>query len=342
MTWVERNTGLVKEGWWEASTIADNDILVVYQPKGALSIANSYVNLVDPGVNDATPVIAPNWNTTDGWTFTGTQGLGTGIIGNGSQSMLIWLTNPIGASHKEVSGYFEAVGKRHFINVLRTGATTAIIRHAYNTSTIVPAASTIDDADNIVLCMARNKAYIDGTLIGDIGSLDTWTSDPITIGAELTGVIPAADFFEGDIKAYAIYNKELSQAEITILTTQIRALADLTAKSVNWIIQNPSTRHLSNKAHELWIATDDGLYHTFNGGRGWANIPLPDPSNAEFGDNPAATIDELTFHWINYDRGDETILYALGAKSSASRIWVYKATNSGVNIADWSSRGVTW
>ncbi len=113
-----------------------------------------------------------------------------------------------------------------------------------------------------------------------------------------------------------------------------------TALNVNYIVLNPTTGHLNSLSHELWAATDDGPYRTFNGGRGWAKIGLPDPSNAEFSDSPAATISELTFHWIDYDPTDNTILYTLAAKASVSRIWIYKATNSGINLTDWSSRGV--
>ncbi len=113
-----------------------------------------------------------------------------------------------------------------------------------------------------------------------------------------------------------------------------------TGLNVNYIVQNPATGHLNSSSHELWAATDDSLFRTFNGGRDWAQITLPDPSNAEFSDSPAATISELTFHWIDYDPTDQTILYALGAKSSTNRIWIYKASNSGVNVSDWSSRGV--
>ncbi len=115
-----------------------------------------------------------------------------------------------------------------------------------------------------------------------------------------------------------------------------------TALNINYVAQNSVTRHLSSILHELWIATNDGLYHTFDGGRGWAKVTLPNPNNAEFSDSPAATIDELTFHWIDYDPSNESILYALGAKNSVSRIWIYKASNNGVNVTDWSSRGVTW
>jgi len=110
-----------------------------------------------------------------------------------------------------------------------------------------------------------------------------------------------------------------------------------TALNVNYIVQHPSTRHLNSTSHELLIATDDGIYHSIDGGRGWAKITLPDPSNAEFADSPAATVDELTFHWVDYDPTDSTIIYALAEKLSVNRQWLYKTTD---NLVSWISRGI--
>jgi hypothetical protein len=109
------------------------------------------------------------------------------------------------------------------------------------------------------------------------------------------------------------------------------------ALNVNYITQNPGTRFLNSSSHELLIATDDGLYHSVNGGRSWGKVPLPDPSNAEFADSPAATVDELTFHWVDYDPTDDTIIYVLGVKVSVNRQWLYKSSD---NLASWISRGV--
>jgi hypothetical protein len=111
-----------------------------------------------------------------------------------------------------------------------------------------------------------------------------------------------------------------------------------TALNVNYIIIHPSTKNLVSSNHELYIATDDGIYHSLNGGTSWAKLTLPDPSNAEFADSPAATIDELTFHWIVFSPLNLQVLLALGAKDSVSRIWLYRSVDSGLS---WISRGVT-
>lgn len=106
---------------------------------------------------------------------------------------------------------------------------------------------------------------------------------------------------------------------------------------VNYITQKPSTMALDSMVHELWAATFTGIFHTINGGRQWEQMVLPDPSNAEFGDVPAATVDELVFDWIDYDPDDTDTIYCRGLKTSLSRMWIYKSSDNGVS---WSSRGV--
>lgn len=110
-----------------------------------------------------------------------------------------------------------------------------------------------------------------------------------------------------------------------------------TALNVNSIALRPGDRRLPNAVHELHAATDDGLYKTSTGGRSWSKYNLPDPSNAEFGDAPAATIDELDFLKVVYSRYDPDLLWALAYKSSPDRMWVYMTSDGGTS---WSSRGL--
>jgi hypothetical protein len=110
------------------------------------------------------------------------------------------------------------------------------------------------------------------------------------------------------------------------------------ALNANYIIQHPATRRLPSENHELYIATDDGIYRSLDGGRSWAKINLPNPSNAEFGDSPAAVISELTFHWIAFNPINRSTLLVLGAKDSVSRLWLYRSVDIGQT---WISRGVT-
>lgn len=108
-------------------------------------------------------------------------------------------------------------------------------------------------------------------------------------------------------------------------------------QNVHYIAIHPATRHLSVMGHILLAATDGGVFMKDSGSLQWIYFTLPDPSNAEFGDAPAATIDELTFHWVDFDRLNLNVMYALGVKASVNRQWIYKSTDIGQT---WTSRGV--
>jgi len=109
------------------------------------------------------------------------------------------------------------------------------------------------------------------------------------------------------------------------------------ALNVNFIIIHPSSKNLDSSNHELFIATNGGVFRSTDGGRSWAQLTLSDPSNAEFADSPAATVDELTFHWVALDPRVLNTVYVLAAKDSVSRLWIYKSTDIGET---WTSRGV--
>jgi hypothetical protein len=120
-------------------------------------------------------------------------------------------------------------------------------------------------------------------------------------------------------------------------TQRSDGLDTVASTQVNSIALRPGHKSLPDTVHELYACTDGGLYKTYNGGRSWGKITLPDPSNAEFADAPAATVDELIFHKLCYSWEDPDIAWLLASKPSASRVWVYLTEDSGIS---WTSRGL--
>lgn len=110
---------------------------------------------------------------------------------------------------------------------------------------------------------------------------------------------------------------------------------------VNYITQHPATRHLLDSSfHELWAATDGGVFHTLNGGRQWGEVTLPIPDNTQFLDVPAPLASQLLYVWIDYDPTNSDIIYVYAWFSlTVNRTWIYKTTDSGLT---WTSKGVTW
>jgi hypothetical protein len=56
--------------WWLAGGIHPSQVVAAYQPKGAASLGDSYVNLANPGTNDAQVGVAPTLDGS-GWVFNG-------------------------------------------------------------------------------------------------------------------------------------------------------------------------------------------------------------------------------------------------------------------------------
>ena len=83
--------------WWLAGGVAAGNAVAVYQPKGAASLAASYVNLANPGTYDAAPGVAPTWASGTGWTFNGSsQYLTTGVLGTSAISLIIRFSDASG------------------------------------------------------------------------------------------------------------------------------------------------------------------------------------------------------------------------------------------------------
>ena len=77
--------------WWLAGGAPMP--VAAYQPIGAASLADSYVNLVNPGTYDAAPGAAPTWDAANGWIFNGSTQFLIGAPLNNSFVVLTRFSN---------------------------------------------------------------------------------------------------------------------------------------------------------------------------------------------------------------------------------------------------------
>jgi PKD repeat protein len=83
---------------------------------------------------------------------------------------------------------------------------------------------------------------------------------------------------------------------------------------VHSMVMRPGQDHLKDGSHEIWIATRDGVYKSLDSGNSWAKLMMPDPSNAEFSDSPAAVVGDLDWAHIVFDPIDNDIVYIRAVK----------------------------
>jgi len=202
--------------WWDDLT----DVVAVYQPIGAASLAASYVNLVNPGTFDAAPGVAPTHSAATGWGFLRTSGnyLITGIVAAAAWSIFIRF------SDVPLSGAFEytLIGASTGSN--RTWlqpypGTTAVRQYRNTGATQLNVATAVASG---VMGFAGNQAYYNSALDGTIVSGPAPT-DALFVGANNQDGI-AGRFLSGNIQAIAICSSTQTAPQIAAVSAAMAAL----------------------------------------------------------------------------------------------------------------------
>jgi hypothetical protein len=186
-----------------------------YNAKGALSLADSYINRITPGTYNLAPGVAPGWNVTDGWVCDGTKYLLTGIIPSSTWSMFVRFSNQSGGT-RCVIGEADAGFTSQFQIYPRAGA-----NHNYTWG-----GASVSSAGTLIAGVAglcQKQGYLNGS--PDTAVVSNWPGVAVQIYIGATnnnGVVTAA--CTGNIQAVAIYNITLNAAQALALTNQISSL----------------------------------------------------------------------------------------------------------------------
>ena len=191
--------------WWRAGGAPEP--VAVYQPIGAASLANSYVNLVNPGTFDAAPGVAPTWASGTGWTFNGTdQHLTTGIqaLTNQSQAMIVRFSNAV-VGFSVLAGALDESNANGF--ALQPSRPNNRIRYWSGSFLQIDAVFTSG-----VIGVAADKGYRNGSQ--ELGSISAATPEigHIFIGAANRFGTGATAFLSCNVQAVAIYDTSTDHA----------------------------------------------------------------------------------------------------------------------------------
>lgn len=209
-----RATGAVVAGdWWE---VAGETCVAAYQPKGAVDIATSYVNLANPGTNNAAPGNAPTFATATGWTFDGTDDyLATGVVPESGYSLFIAFTGA-GGDQGWFIGAYNGTGN----NRLSIGNPNSNARIEYGSG------KTVDvvyggSVTSGVLAVAGQQGYRDGSASGT--AIAAWDGT-ITNGIDIGRLNGAGGNTQIVVQAVAIYSTTLDAGQVAALSTLMAAL----------------------------------------------------------------------------------------------------------------------
>jgi hypothetical protein len=196
--------------WYLAAGVTP---VAAYQPMFAADLAASYVNLANPGTNNAAPGVAPTFDTQRGWIFNGTtQHLITGLVPTAGWSMLILFRD-----NQQVG---TIAGMRNtgtcqirIIDDPVTGVT-------YANGGLVTVAPVLVSG---FLAVAGQQGYRNGVAEG--AAISAWSgtaTNAIWIGGySVTGTLTSP--FKGDIQAFALWNTALNASQVEAVYTALMA-----------------------------------------------------------------------------------------------------------------------
>ncbi len=203
----------VAAGWW---VVAGKTCVASWKPKGAASLAASYVNLANPGTYDAAPGTAPALDA-NGWVFNGATNsryLTTGIVPASGWSMIAKYSSTSAITGNILAGSFVTNGAFCF-----APNDAGPVKDFYygNKITNPTGGSTAG-----VIAMTSEAGYIDGlSVVSLAGFTFSATAPAIYIGAINYST---KYFFIGTIEAIAIYSDTLTAAQVATLSSTIAAL----------------------------------------------------------------------------------------------------------------------
>jgi hypothetical protein len=202
--------------WWLAnSTIHWEDCRSAYRFKGAPSLISARANLrgYHTSTNALDVVGTPVWSAGSGFIYDNTNYHGTNYTANGGPHTFIWRfsdADPGGA----LPVFGDATGPGGIFIVAVDGTTFLVANQS--TGTVVTVTDTTDD---VVICLAGNKVYVDGTYDSDLaGYSEAAGAAEIHVG----GVAGVAG--SGTVVGGAIYNRVLTATEVAAITTKLQAL----------------------------------------------------------------------------------------------------------------------
>ncbi len=202
--------GLIGGGWNPADwwTVAGKTCLAAYQPKGAPSLADSYINLANRETYNAAPISAAPTFGALGWTCNGTtQSLTTGIVPSSTTTALIRFSSlSRSLTYQTLFGMYESSTKCFLI---QTAATPTNLDIYHNNAMI----GVSQPQSFGIYALAGGRFFVNGTFIQATTPNANACTATVSIGnAPIT------------IQAFVLYAQKLSDAEVAGRSSAMAAL----------------------------------------------------------------------------------------------------------------------
>jgi len=192
--------------------------VAAYQPKGAASLAASYVNLANPGTYDATSASDPTFATATGWQFNGAGASGnlvTVALASDPTATTVIVAGKAITNTTAGGRFYDATSANTKLMVPIINISNRAFQNGGSLFQIAGAQTNV----NCVMAMAGNNAYLNG--VDEAINLAAVTA----ITAMTFGNRAARDrTLNGYIYAIAIYSSVLTADQIAAVSAAMAAL----------------------------------------------------------------------------------------------------------------------
>lgn len=195
--------------WWQAAGVTP---VAAYAPKGAASLAASYVNLANPGTYDCTVGVAPTFDTLTGWTFAlaSSTYLRTGILASATTTVIVKFSNAaanVGENAPLIGSGINATNNSFQIIPINTANSVAIFAFGSGANT------SISKIISGVAALAGANIYINGSSVGTVSGTFSGTGIELFIGGHNNAGTPGR-YANAKISSVWIANSVLSAAAV--------------------------------------------------------------------------------------------------------------------------------
>jgi len=206
--------------WWLAGGIHPSQVVAAFQPKGAVDLAASYINLNNPGTNNATVgTLEPLFSSSYGWQFDGSSNYFlVGPTANSSGFAIRYTNASVASVHP--AGVRDG---NHRVSVIPIGSSGA--EHGfYNSKDAIARTASPQRTDGVLLINRNNGAY-NGEITADTNPADAEPALQYFIGAHnANGSIGLR--YSGEVQAVIFFASgvTLTGAQISAISSAMAAL----------------------------------------------------------------------------------------------------------------------
>ena len=203
--------------WYCAGVIHPSRCVAAYQPKGAASLAASYINLANPGTYNATPGTVPAFDAGIGWSFATNKYLKTGIIPSSvNWSVLVRFSN---ATAGEIVGSFSNPGNLRSLQILPVVSNQ--VQYGNGGNVLLSVSPGVSSG---VLGISGKNAYRNGVADGTISAGTGLSTCDLYIGTLNVNNVAYPVWYSGNIQALSIYSVALTVAQVATISAAMAAL----------------------------------------------------------------------------------------------------------------------